>query len=92
MAKPAIYIVAPDSNFLKVAERYLNSEFGDRFCVISASGNKALGELKQLKQHQPVALFMVEQQMLEMTGIEICEQAIALFPKSKTDLTYRRRD
>lgn len=75
MAKPAIYIVAPDPNFVKVAERHLNTEFGDRFCILSVdSGDLALGELKQLKQHQPLALFMVEQQMPD-TGIEFCQQA-----------------
>lgn len=84
MAKPAIYIVAPDPNFLKVAERHLNSEFGDRFCILTAeSALKALDELKQLKQHhQPVALFMVEQQMPEMTGIVFFEQAVE-FPEAK---------
>lgn len=36
MAKPAIYIVAPDPNFIKVAERHLNTEFGDRLCILIA--------------------------------------------------------
>lgn len=84
MAKPALYIVAPDPNFLKVASRHLNSEFGERFCVLTAnSGAEAICALKQLKQnHQSVALFMVEQQMPEMTGIEFLEQAIE-FPEAK---------
>ena len=85
MAKPAIFLVAPDSNFLKVAERHINSEFGDRFQVHGVdSGASALLALKQLKQsHEPVALFMVEQQMPAMTGIEFLEQAKELFPEAK---------
>ena len=77
-------IVAPDPNFFKVASRHLNSEFGDRFCVLTAnSGAEAISVIKQLKQnHQSVALFMVEQQMPEMTGIEFLEQAIE-FPEAK---------
>jgi thioredoxin reductase (NADPH) len=48
------------------------------------SGASALEALNQLKQnHEPVALFLVEQQMPGMTGIEFCEQAIALFPEAK---------
>lgn len=85
MAKPKLFVVAPDSDFLEVAARHLNSEFGERFQVHTAdSGINALQALKLLKQdHDLVALFLVEQQMPQMTGIDFLEQAIALFPEAK---------
>lgn len=85
MTKPVLFIVAPDSNFLKVAARHLNSEFGDRFSALTAdSVTNALEALNRLKQnHEPVALFLVEQQMPQITGIDFLEQAITLFPEAK---------
>lgn len=85
MAKPVILIVNDNPELLKVAELHLKSEFGDRFEVLTAnSGASALLALKQLKQrHEPVALFLVEQPMSAMTGIEFLEQAKELFPEAK---------
>ncbi len=85
MAKSVIFIVASESHFLELAERHLSSEFSESFSIITAdSGTNALEALNRLKQNNElVALFLVEQQMSPMTGIDFIEQAIALFPDAK---------
>lgn len=85
MTKPVILIVNDNPEVIKVDEHHLKSEFGNSFQVLLAdSGTSALEALKQLKQrHVPVALFLVEQQMSGMTGIEFLKQAMELFPEAK---------
>jgi thioredoxin reductase (NADPH) len=51
------------------------------------SGASALNALKQLKlRNEPVALFLVDQRMPQMTGVEFLEKAIPLFPEAKRAL------
>jgi thioredoxin reductase (NADPH) len=50
----------------------------------SDSGVSALDALKQLKlRGEPVALFLVDQRMPHLTGVQFLEEAIALFPEAK---------
>ncbi|MDB6027642.1 MAG: fused response regulator/thioredoxin-disulfide reductase, partial [Verrucomicrobiales bacterium] len=62
--------------------------YGDRYKVISAdSGVSALESTKQLKhREEPVALFLVDQRMPRMTGVEFLEKAIELYPDAKRAL------
>ncbi len=88
MAKPVIWTVDDDPDVLRAVERDLRRQYGDRYKVISAdSGVSALEAVKQLKlRHDPVALFLVDQRMPRMSGVEFLEKAIELYPDSKRAL------
>ena len=88
MAKPVIWTVDDDPDVLRAVERDLRRRYGDRYKVISAdSGASALEAVKQLKlRNEPVALFLVDQRMPRMSGVEFLEQAIVLYPEAKRAL------
>ena len=87
MAKPAIVTVDDDPEVLSAVARDLRREYGNHFRVLRAdSGAAALEVLKQLKlRNEPVALFLVDQRMPSMTGVEFLEQAME-FSKAKRAL------
>ncbi|KAB8319548.1 response regulator [Tolypothrix campylonemoides VB511288] len=88
MAKPVIITVDDDPEVLQAVARDLRQEYGDRFRIIRAeSGASALEALEQLKlRNQPVSLFLVDQRMPQMSGVEFLEQAISMFPEAKRAL------
>src|SRR5213595_3906740 len=88
MAKPVIWTVDDDPDVLRAVERDLRRQYGDRYRVISAdSGSSALESVKQLKlRNETVALFLVDQRMPRMSGVEFLEQAITFFPDAKRAL------
>ena len=93
MAKPVIWTVDDDPDVLRAVERDLRRQYGDRYKVISAdSGASALEAVKQLKlRNEPVALFLVDQRMPHMSGVEFLEQAIQLYPGGQTRPVDRLR-
>lgn len=88
MAKPTILTVDDDPEVLQAIARDLRQQYGDRFRVIRAdSGASALEALQQLKlRNESVALFLVDQRMPQMNGVEFLEQALQLFPDTKRAL------
>jgi thioredoxin reductase (NADPH) len=88
MAKPVIWTVDDDPDVLRAVERDLRRHYGDRYKVISAdSGISALEAVKQLKlRDEPVALFLVDQRMPRMSGVEFLEKAIEFYPDAKRAL------
>jgi thioredoxin reductase (NADPH) len=88
MSKPVIWTVDDDPDVLRAVERDLRRHYGDRYRVISAdSGTSALEATKQLKlRNDPVALFLVDQRMPNMSGVEFLEQSIELYPDAKRAL------
>ena len=88
MGKPVILTVDDDPEVLQAVARDLRREYGDRFRVIRAeSGATAMDALQQLKlRNDPVALFLVDQRMPQMSGVEFLEQALQLFPDTKRAL------
>ena len=88
MAKPMILTVDDDPQVLQAIARDLRREYGDRFRILRAdSGAKALEAIKELKlRNETVALFLADQRMPQMTGVEFLEEAIAIFPKAKRAL------
>src|ERR1041385_944033 len=88
MSKPVIWTIDDDPDVLRAVERDLRRHYGDRYRVISAdSGVSALEATKQLKlRNEPVALFLVDQRMPRMSGVEFLEKAIELYPDAKRAL------
>lgn len=88
MAKPVIWTVDDDPDVLRAVERDLRRHYGDRYRVISAdSGGSALEATRQLKlRNESVALFLVDQRMPRMSGVEFLEKAIEFYPDAKRAL------
>src|SRR6266705_3455938 len=88
MAKPVIWTVDDDPEVLRAVERDLRRPYGDRYKVISAdSGDSALEATKQLKRrNEPVALFLVDQRMPRMSGVEFLEKVVEFYPDAKRAL------
>lgn len=84
-AKPALITVDDDPEVLQAVARDLRREYGNRFRVLRAdSGATALDVLKQLElRNESVALFLVDQRMPKMSGVEFLEQAMEFFPEAK---------
>lgn len=88
MAKPIILTVDDDPDVLQAIARDLRQQYGDRFRIVRAdSGAAALTVLQQAKlKNEVVALFLVDQRMPQMSGVEFLEQAIPEFPTAKRAL------
>jgi thioredoxin reductase (NADPH) len=84
-AKPAILAVDDDLPVLRAVERDLRARYGADYRIIGAgSGPDALEVVRELTQRgDPVALFLVDQRMPNMTGTELLAEAIPLQPDAK---------
>ena len=85
MAKPTIITVDDDLEVLQAISRDLRKQYGDRFRIVRAnSGASAIDALEQLKvRNETVALFLTDQRMPEMNGVDFIEKAAPMFPKAK---------
>ena len=85
MAKPVIFSIDDDPSVLNAVERDLRARYGQDYRIIPInSGRAALDYLKKLQQrNETVALFLVDQRMPEMNGVEFLEQAILTYPQAK---------
>ena len=72
MAKPVIFTIDDDPSVLNSVERDLRSHYGQAYRILSLNqGQAALDYLKKLEQrNEMVALFLVDQRMPEMNGVE----------------------
>ena len=88
MAKPVILAVDDDAQVLRAVERDLRRRYAREYRILRAdSGESALDTLGKLKlRGDPVALFLVDQRMPKMTGVEFLEQAIERYPDAKRAL------
>ena len=88
MAKPTILAVDDDRVVLAAVERDLRRQYGKDYRILGAdSGAAALDALRQLKlRNDPVALFLVDQRMPQMTGVEFLSQAHRAFPDRQARL------
>jgi thioredoxin reductase (NADPH) len=85
MSLPIIFSIDDDPQVLRAISRDLKSKYRDEYRVMSTTSVKealeALLELKNKGEH--VALFISDQRMPEMEGVEFLEQAMAFFPDAK---------
>jgi thioredoxin reductase (NADPH) len=80
--------VDDDPEVLRAVERDLRRQYANRYRILAAdSGAAALSAVQQLKlRNDPVALFLVDQRMPHMSGVEFLEEALKLYPNAKRAL------
>jgi thioredoxin reductase (NADPH) len=85
MPKPVILAIDDDQSVLNSVERDLRAHYGKDYRIIPVNhGRAALEYLKKLEQrNEAVALFLVDQRMPEMSGVEFLMQAIQTYPQAK---------
>ena len=88
MAKPVMLAVDDDPEVLQAVSRDLRKRYGERYRVVRAdSGPVALEAVRELKRkNEPVALFLVDQRMPRMTGVDFLQEAQPLYPDAKRAL------
>jgi thioredoxin reductase (NADPH) len=76
--KPVVLTVDDDVPVLRAVERDLRKQYGAHYRILSAaSGQAALDLLRRIDQrNEPVALFLVDYRMPQMTGIEFLSQTL----------------
>lgn len=83
--KPVILAVDDDPQVLRAVRRDLRSAYGDRYRVLGASSAadafKILDSLDE-RGHDP-ALFLVDQRMPDVTGVEFLLEAVSRFPDAR---------
>ena len=85
MAKPVIFTIDDDLAVLNAVERDLRKQFGRDYRILKAdSGEAALDTLKQLQlRNEAIALFLADQRMPHMTGVQLLEKTRIAFPDAK---------
>lgn len=85
MPKPVLFCVDDDPEVLAAVERDLRQHYKGKYKIIKAnSPQEGLEAAKKLKQRDvPVALFLVDQRMPEMSGTELLNELRLLYPESK---------
>jgi thioredoxin reductase (NADPH) len=88
VAKPTILAVDDDPAVLSAITRDLQRYYGSNYRILRANGGAtALTALDELRRrNEPVALFLVDQRMPNMNGIEFLTEAIQRYPTAKRAL------
>ena len=85
MAKPIVMTVDDEPHVLNAVARDLRARYQKEHRIVKAvSGAEALETVRELKRRgTPIALFVVDQRMPGMSGVEFLEEAIKLYPEAK---------
>lgn len=85
MKQPIIFAVDDDAQVLKALVRDLRNQYRQVYRIFSTtSAREALASLRELKNKgEIVALFISDQRMSEMLGVDFLEQARPFFPEAK---------
>jgi len=83
--KPIIFSIDDDPQVLRSLKRDLRSEYKGEYRIISTdSAKEALASLQEMKKKgDEVALFVSDQRMPEMPGVDFLEQAREIYPAAK---------
>ena len=85
MARPILMAVDDDTSVLEAVVGDLRRKYAQEYRIVrAASGQAALDTCGQLKQRgDAIALFLSDQRMPGMTGVEFLSRAIPLYPEAK---------
>ena len=85
MSVPIIFCIDDDVQVLRAITRDLKSRYRDRFRVLSTTNvREALDSLLELNnQGDAIALFLSDQRMPEMLGVDFLIEAMKYFPEAK---------
>jgi thioredoxin reductase (NADPH) len=85
MAKPIIMTIDDEPHVLNAIARDLQAHYQSDYRIVKAgSGAEALEAVREFKRRNaPVALFLADQRMPAMSGVEFLEEAIKLFPEAR---------
>jgi thioredoxin reductase (NADPH) len=85
MAKPIILTVDDELHVLNAVARDLRKHYGADYQVVTASsGAEALAAVQEFKQRNfPVALFLADQRMPQMSGIEFLTETRKFYPDAR---------
>jgi thioredoxin reductase (NADPH) len=85
MPKPILLAIDDDTSVLEAVVQDLRRHYGQNFRILrAASGQAALDICKQLiDRKEAVALFLSDQRMPGMTGVDFLQQAMTLYPEAK---------
>ncbi|MDP4229034.1 MAG: FAD-dependent oxidoreductase [Bacteroidota bacterium] len=85
MRLPFIIIVDDDAQVLRAIQRDMRNKYRDEYRVVATeSATEALDLVKELKlKNEAVAMFISDQRMPEMEGVEFLEKAREFFPDAK---------
>jgi thioredoxin reductase (NADPH) len=85
MKKPILFILDDDLQVLRAVVRDLRNQYGKDYRIISTtSANEALTSLTDLKnKNEAIALFLSDQRMPEMLGVDFLQRAKDIFPEAK---------
>ncbi|GAA4108302.1 FAD-dependent oxidoreductase [Aquimarina addita] len=85
MKRPIIFALDDDPQVLRAVTRDLKSEYRKEYRIMSTeSANDAIEAIIELKKKKEViALFLIDQRMPEMLGVEFLTEVKKYFPKAK---------
>jgi thioredoxin reductase (NADPH) len=85
MAKPIIMTVDDEPQVLNAIERDLRRHFhGDYRIIKAGSGAEALDAVRKLNQrNDPIALFLADQRMPDVSGTDFLRDAIKYYPEAR---------
>ena len=83
--KPIIFSIDDDLAVLAAIVRDLRGHYGKTYRIMRAdNGTAALDTLRELEQRRaPVALFITDQRMPKMNGVEFLQQSMQFYPDAK---------
>jgi len=85
MAKPVIMTIDDEPHVLNAIGRDLQAHYRSDYRIVkAASGTEALEAVREFKRRNtPVALFLVDQRMPVMSGVEFLTEAMKLYPEAR---------
>ncbi len=85
MSRPIIFAVDDDLQVLRAITRDLRQQYGKEYKIINTeSANEALDTLVEMKNAgDVVALFVSDQRMPEMPGVDFLQKAMQIYPSAK---------